>query len=278
MADEQKKEEVVDPAQAEILAKKQGWRPKEEFGGNPEDWVDAETFLERGRTWAPITAAKNRELETVIRDMKTLLKQQMDLNHRRNVTVRQQHEQNIKTLQGRISTLEQQLAASIKSGDAEGVVNATAGLRQADAAIQENKAGLTNLEQENQRIADAWKAANPWYGEDPEATDYADMIGFRVAQQGADPQAILEAIDKKVRNKYPDLFDEAEDADPTPRPVTTRSTKRSVSKTKSDDDGGKSGGVKWNSLSSEEQDTATKVMKRFGLSKEEYLKQYSTVA
>lgn len=43
---------------AEKVARSQGWRPKEEYKGNPNDWVDAETFVERGPVFRHVEKLK----------------------------------------------------------------------------------------------------------------------------------------------------------------------------------------------------------------------------
>ena len=40
-------------ADAETAAREMGWRPKEEFRGEAEKWVDAETFVSRGEHFLP---------------------------------------------------------------------------------------------------------------------------------------------------------------------------------------------------------------------------------
>lgn len=59
----EKVEEVVaieEPnySDAEKVARSQGWRPKEEYKGNPNDWVDAETFVERGPVFRHVEKLK----------------------------------------------------------------------------------------------------------------------------------------------------------------------------------------------------------------------------
>jgi len=49
---------------ADEIAFKQGWRPKEEFKGNPNDWVDAKTFVDRA-PWAK----KIKQLQEKIDDL-----------------------------------------------------------------------------------------------------------------------------------------------------------------------------------------------------------------
>jgi hypothetical protein len=64
----------------EVAAREMGWRPKEEFRGDAEKWVDASTWVSRGENFIPILradrdAAKRRadELETKLGETTKLL-------------------------------------------------------------------------------------------------------------------------------------------------------------------------------------------------------------
>lgn len=41
----------------EVAAREMGWRPKEEFRGDPEKWVDASTWVSRGENFIPLLRA-----------------------------------------------------------------------------------------------------------------------------------------------------------------------------------------------------------------------------
>jgi hypothetical protein len=47
-------------------AESQGWVPKDKFRGNESDWVDADTFVKRGREILPILRKNN---ENLIKDL-----------------------------------------------------------------------------------------------------------------------------------------------------------------------------------------------------------------
>ena len=58
-------EQTVAPVEQE--ARTLGWVPAEEFKGDPNRWVDAETFVERGHTVMPILRKNNERLETLVK-------------------------------------------------------------------------------------------------------------------------------------------------------------------------------------------------------------------
>src|ERR1044071_9486753 len=57
-----------DEMRVEQEARRQGWRPEEEFDGNPKDWVDAVTYIARGPVFKHI------------KDLKTKVEQSADEN------------------------------------------------------------------------------------------------------------------------------------------------------------------------------------------------------
>lgn len=73
-------------AQVEAEARRQGWRPQAEFRGNPADWVDAETFVQRGRDYLPFVRkelekanTRNQALEHQLSTVKTQLEEQAEV-------------------------------------------------------------------------------------------------------------------------------------------------------------------------------------------------------
>lgn len=62
-ADTNTEVQTPDPAAIEAEASRAGWVPKEKFHGKDTDWVDAQTYVERGRQILPILRANNRKLE-----------------------------------------------------------------------------------------------------------------------------------------------------------------------------------------------------------------------
>lgn len=53
-----------DPAAVEQRARNMGWRPKDEFKGDPARWTDATEFVRRGEDMIPYVKAENRSLKS----------------------------------------------------------------------------------------------------------------------------------------------------------------------------------------------------------------------
>jgi hypothetical protein len=69
----------MDPGMnVEVQARELGWSPKEEFKGDPERWIDAETFVKRGEELMPILKANNRKLLGEVMSLKEAVKASQD--------------------------------------------------------------------------------------------------------------------------------------------------------------------------------------------------------
>lgn len=163
-------------------AREMGWTPKEKFRGDPNKWVDAETYVERGEHVLPILRADRDRLkrELLTRDEKIgTLTQQLTTT----ASI-------VKDLQGHFDTkLQAELAAqrkSLKSQLKEAVEDRDV---DAELEIREELDQLTTAEREAAERAKknkdklttptptdgdpqpklsedfmAWQKDNPWYG------------------------------------------------------------------------------------------------------------------
>lgn len=268
-------EQVVTEPTAEEQARKQGWKPKEEFNGNPEDWVDAQEFIDRGKSWAPILASQKKELQKQLDEMRLLVRQQMQINQKTMQSNRQKFEKDLSLAQGRIAELESLLAKAVSEGNGTAAVQVNREIRNTEAQIQNIRTEMAQPDREIQELGNKWRAVNPWYGNDPEATAFADGLGQFYANQGLTPYEVLQKIEERVRAKFPENFNEDETVNTNKRPAgPDSSSRRSVAKpTKTDDTD--TGGMKWSDLSSQEQEVATNVMRKFKMTKADYLKSLS---
>ena len=71
-------EEIPDPVEASARTK--GWKPKEEWNGSPDEWVDAGEFMRRGPLFDRLDTQKKtmRRLEQTVDAMATHFKKNVD--------------------------------------------------------------------------------------------------------------------------------------------------------------------------------------------------------
>lgn len=64
----------VDQGDLEARARRMGWRPKDEFRGDPSRWTDAKSFIDKGETELPILRDRYRALDDRFARTETELK------------------------------------------------------------------------------------------------------------------------------------------------------------------------------------------------------------
>jgi hypothetical protein len=69
-------EQDMSDAETELLAKQLGWKPKEEFAGDPERWSDAKTFVATGMNQLPILRENVKKISSRLEDMSNKYGQQ----------------------------------------------------------------------------------------------------------------------------------------------------------------------------------------------------------
>ena len=62
--------EAEERADIEARARRYGWKPKEQFGGKPELWVDAPEFIQRTEQSLPLARQANAKLEREVAELK----------------------------------------------------------------------------------------------------------------------------------------------------------------------------------------------------------------
>ena len=174
-----------------------GWVPQDEFKGDPERWVDADTFVERGHQVMPLLKKNNQRLEADIRatrEENARLKAQVDSFQESVTELQKVHEEATKEA---VKRAREQASAEIKAAKEAGDVDAeiAAAERLADLRAEEVAAarapekvnGAPAAEGERPPDPDfkAWAAENQWFGKDDRKT----LRAMGIAQElRADPE------------------------------------------------------------------------------------------
>lgn len=195
-----------------------GWRPQEEFRGDPEKWVDSEEYLRRGEEILPLVKATNKRLEgqvttlagEIARLTAALAEQQASMTEfatfnqeqladklaeqKRNLT-RELREARTAEDDNRIEDIEERLE---ENREARATLKAIPPAPPAPASTPTPPVAPEFA---------AWQAANPWYGGDSEEdvakTGAAQAFGIKAAAEGKKGQAFFDAVDAKLAKVYP---------------------------------------------------------------------------
>lgn len=162
----------------ESQAREMGWVEKEHFRGDPEKWVDAKVFVERGENFMPMLRANNKRLreDLLTRDKEIDTLKQTITGVQKAMSVMQKHYD--ASVQQQVAQAKKDLANEIReareSGDTDLEVNlldrladlrqtekeakAEAKKREDEPAPEEEKKNQAQVEFES------WNKDNPWFG------------------------------------------------------------------------------------------------------------------
>ncbi len=209
----------------ESEAKLQGWVPHEEFKGDSSKWVDAESYVERGKHIMPILQSNNKRLLSELDSVKSVvesLKATVDNQNQSMEELKAFHQESTKA---QVEKARREILADLKEaktdGDVDQEIKITAELSQFDAAqVEAKKAQVVTptptpsvsiADQELDKIRRAWVKENPWYGIDLERTGLMDGVARRLRNENVElyGRDFLDAAAKIVADRWGDVSEPA---------------------------------------------------------------------
>ena len=190
---------AVAPVDDETLAeaKRQGWKPEEEYDGPDGKWVDADTFVKKGKEINAILRKDNEFLKREVAEMKSTM-----------MEFKKFHDETEKRAYDRaIADLRQQKKDAISVGDGEKVLEIDDALDEIKEKQREAKVQAKPSNQPNPDFVE-WNEENNWFGKDTELTEEANLIGNALKQQKPNliGRDFLDEVTKRVKKMYPEKF------------------------------------------------------------------------
>jgi hypothetical protein len=244
----------------ERFARKNGWVEKDKWRGDPDEWVDAKNFADRGRGVNAIMRRNNERLERELEETKREARE-----IRRMLEDRERREQNMS-----ITQLETQRDQAVEQGD-------VATYKRLDKAISDERAArpaprVQGPDPTLVKVAQDWQAENAWYSTDDAKTAVFDKASTYVFKERPDLRGSIEFLretERRARRMAPQLFDEAPVADrPTP-------TNRTASGRPAPTQNRRAAGKTWDDMPKAAQDMGEQFIRKGRVaSKEDYAKTY----
>jgi hypothetical protein len=229
-------ENVVDtpavPPEVEQEARVLGWKPKEEFSGDPEQWRDADEFLRRGKE---INGFLRKDLEKIQRE---LTRRDQELAEVRSTVdeFRKYHEQTEDRAYKRaLKELQERKKDAIEAGDGEAVIAVEEeidGLKEARRAKEATPSKpAADTSGENVKVFQEWVAENQWFADNVDlratANGFSDIV--RVENPNLVGRAFLDEVTKRIKKAFPDRFENPNKSQPSavdgggsPRPTGSK--------------------------------------------------------
>lgn len=190
-----------------------GWRPKEEYTGDPAKWRSAETFLALDEPLKRIES-QSKELKRVREALEALT------THHKRVK-ESEYNRALKQLQ-------EARKEAFRIGENEQAI-------QIEERIDELKAEKENIvlpeikPEVEQTVApefQAWVEANPWYTTNKAMRAAADAIGIELHNQGLTPKQVLKQVEEEMKREFPNKFQNEKTQKPNTVESSTRGSPR----------------------------------------------------
>lgn len=216
-------EQSTEPKQyseIELRAMDMGWRPQEEFEGNPDDFVDAKEFVRRQPLFDKIES-QSKELKNVKKALDAL----------------KQHYTSVKEAEYNraVKALEAAREQAITEGDGAKFTQLDKELKNVEAQNKQIEALKTEPSGPPQEFVE-WNNRNKWYQSDEDMTVFADAYGMRYKQNHPEtpPAKVLEEVEKAVKRNFPNKFENPRKANAPDVDTSKGSSRKSVSSGEAD--------------------------------------------
>ena len=186
-------QEPAQLSEVEQRAMEMGWRPKEEFDGDEDSFIDAKEFVRRKPLFDKI--------ETQSKEIK---------NVRKAIEALQQHytAREAAAVEQALAKLRTARKEAIADSDGESFDAIDTEIKRVEKESERLKA-LDKQEPEAPEIHPefaAWTNRNRWYNDTQYMRAWADDEGVKLARQGKTPAEVLRILEVAVKKEFPQKF------------------------------------------------------------------------
>lgn len=189
-----------------------GWVDKPDFKGDPAGWVDAKTYVDKGRHVMPILRKNNERLQGIVNTQSAELSRLQAAMDESKDSIKALEEYHSEETKRRVDEARSELKAQLKQAKRDGNIDAevdltdeltrldTAQATADDSKDQRKPNGDDRPRQEIDPWFKTWAAENSWYGKDTVRTDIAFGIANRLRAQGDNTMgtAFMDKVTKGV--------------------------------------------------------------------------------
>lgn len=189
-----------------------GWRPKEEFDGDDEAFIDAKEFVRRQPLFDKISS-QSREIKEVRKALDAF---------KQHYTVVQES-----AYQKALKELKSARAQAVSEGDGEKFDALDAEVKSVEKQVEVLKyAQVAPVSGESHPEFEAWQNQNRWYSTTKYMREYADEYGAELHKKGYSPAEVLKAVSEAVKKEFPHKFVNPNKETALPTQGGTKSTRK----------------------------------------------------
>lgn len=179
----------------EDAAREMGWRPLDEYDGDPDKWVNAQSFVDRKPLFDKIDSQNKRvkALEKSLQDQNAALRE-LTLHHKKVAET---------SYKKALADLKAERRAAVRSGDHDLADQID---EQIDNLKPEEVPEITVPEpQPYTPEIQEWMTENSWYQSNKEMQAIADGFGRAAMTRGLSTPEVLAEITRKMKDLYPEI-------------------------------------------------------------------------
>lgn len=184
-------DDTVEYSEVELAAMENGWKPRDEYEGDPAKWRSAELFMElkpfyeKIEKQSKLLKQNEKNFQQIAKDMQLVRAQA--------------YEKAVADLKA--ARKDAQYDGNFEQVD---LINDQLDNLKEARRLQEQQA----QQQEPQVNSDfeSWQNRNTWYNRDEDLRDWADARGVRLHQNGMTPDEVLAKLEQEVKQKFPEKF------------------------------------------------------------------------
>lgn len=179
----------------ETQARELGWVDKESFKGDPDKWIDADTFVKRGQEIMPLLKANNKRLQEKVDKLsaENLKTQQLLVAATESIEALKETTSKaaIADLKKNRKEMVERVKEAREDGDVETEIQLQKAIQETDDAIEQSakpakKEKATESETDPAQNPEfrKWAEDNPWFGQDRRKTALALAIAGEMRANG----------------------------------------------------------------------------------------------
>ena len=209
-------QEAPEGPQYESEARAQGWVAQDEFRGSESDWVDAETFVRRGKEIMPILRKNNEKLLKELGEAKKIAEEAREAAKEFREYQKEQFERKTKDLESQLEQLKQAKREAITQGDGDRAIAIDDAMDDLKEQLIEAKQYLKAAEDKAKEVPQVtadpslneWMEHNDWFGKDTRLTGVANGLGVELRRENPNLQGknFLDKLDEELAAMLPEKF------------------------------------------------------------------------
>lgn len=198
-----------EPEHNEDSARALGWKPKDEYKGDPEQWRDWEDFLDTEAKNGPQIRAQNKVLARKI----IALEKKFARAEKTFAEAREHFSKTEERAYNRaVTDIRKRQREAVAVGDTDAFDEASEELDELSKDVQAKSATPdAAVKAEDEKTFNKWKRGNDWYESDKAMTAYADAMAREMGPYqatGLDWDEYLDEIGAKVKKEFAHKFEQ----------------------------------------------------------------------